>query len=171
VAPDGDKSDEEDAAAACLAHEEKEELRVRRFGHEELRLEWWERDEECREAKAAHTLRIDTLFDGDRENVIFMTTLKDCETTLEDNMFPYSVPSCIKHLTLWSRNELSHHEIVDWVDEFLNKHYPRCKRWQYDDNLGYNSICIFHVHVFVEIEPYSFQPRPGHEYFPPHMKC
>lgn len=41
-------------------------------------------------------------------------------------------------------------------------------RWQYDDNFGERSIDLFHVHVFVEMLPFSFTPRPGMEYFPPH---
>lgn len=135
---------------------------------EDLRIEWWERDDETKEAKAAHTRRIDTLFDGDRERVIFMTTLRDCDVALEANMFPYSVPSCIRHMTLWSRNAMTHLEIVTWVDQFIAKEYPRCKRWQYDDNLGNNSVLIFHVHVFIEVEPYGFEPRHGREYYPPH---
>lgn len=140
----------------------------RHFGHEVLKLEWWERDDESKMAKAAHTRRIDDLFDGDRETVIFMTTLRDCDVSLEANMFPYSVPSCIRHMTLWSRRAMTHLEIVTWVDQFIAKEYPRCKRWQYDDNLGNNSILIFHVHVFLEMEPYGFEPRPSLEYFPPH---
>jgi hypothetical protein len=46
---------------------------------------------------------------------------------------------------------------------------PQVRRWQYDDNLGERSILLFHVHVFIESNPFSFEPRPGMEYFPPHM--
>lgn len=46
---------------------------------------------------------------------------------------------------------------------------PRVRRWQYDDNSGERSIELFHVHVFIETLPFSFQPRPDHLYLPPHL--
>ena len=142
---------------------------ARRFGHEALRLEWWERDPECREAKAAHTARIDALFDGDRERVVFLTSLKDKDVCLEENMFPYRTPPSVKHFTLWSRREMDHDEVISWVDAWLAKNMPGVKRWQFDDNIGNKSILIYHVHVYIETEPFAFEPRAGHEYFPPHL--
>jgi len=142
----------------------------RRYGHEALRLEWWEREPDCRAAKLAHTERIDAIFSGDRESVVFLTSLRDCDVCLEENMFPYATPPSVKHFTLWSRCVMEHAEIVEWVDEWLAKNMPRVKRWQYDDNLGNNSILIFHVHVFVETEPMAFEPQSSEsEYLPPHL--
>lgn len=60
-------------------------------------------------------------------------------------------------------------QIIKFVDEWLLKHHPQVRRWQYDDNSGERSILLFHVHVFVEMDPFSFTPRPGLEYFPPHI--
>lgn len=45
---------------------------------------------------------------------------------------------------------------------------PQVRRWQYDDNLGERSIELFHVHVFIELQPFTYTPRDGEEYFPPH---
>jgi hypothetical protein len=58
---------------------------------------------------------------------------------------------------------------VAFVDQWLRHNYPRVRRWQYDDNSGERSINLFHVHVFVEMIPFSFQPRPGLVYVPPHI--
>jgi hypothetical protein len=55
------------------------------------------------------------------------------------------------------------------VDGWLHRHMPRVRRWQYDDNSGERSINLFHVHVFIETRPFSFAPREGYEYFPPHV--
>ena len=59
-------------------------------------------------------------------------------------------------------------QIVHFVDNWLLRHFPLVRRWQYDDNSGERSINLFHVHVFVEMMPYCFHPREGMEYFPPH---
>jgi hypothetical protein len=56
------------------------------------------------------------------------------------------------------------------VDDWLKENMPHVKRWQYDDNSGDRSYLIYHVHVFVETVPYSFTPRPGLEYTPPHCE-
>lgn len=60
-------------------------------------------------------------------------------------------------------------KIVDFVDSWLLERFPQVRRWQYDDNSGERSILLFHVHVFIEMDPFSFTPRPDMEYFPPHM--
>lgn len=99
----------------------------------------------------------------------------------------------MEHYTLWSIHELQHHEVrrhfclqllvparcfdlgvllfvqvVAFVDNWLSKHMSHVRRWQYDDNAGERSIDLFHVHVFIETVPFSFAPREGYEYFPPH---
>lgn len=140
------------------------------YDHQILPLEWWERDPECRLAKQQHTTKIDEICDGDRERVILLTTLRDEDVVLEENMFPYATPSCISHYTLWSIRTMQHHDIVQWVDEWLAKNLPHVKRWQYDDNLGDISINLFHVHIFIETEPLKFSPEPGKEYLPPHLR-
>lgn len=78
-------------------------------------------------------------------------------------------PPGIAHYTLWSRWDLKHEEVVEFVDDWLDHNFPNVRRWQYDDNSGERSILLFHVHVFVEMDPYTFTPRPGQEYCPPHM--
>ena len=58
-----------------------------------LPLEWWERSEECKEAKLAHVDKIDWLCSS-REFLVLQTTLLEEDTALEPNMFP------CKHSTL-----------------------------------------------------------------------
>jgi hypothetical protein len=55
--------------------------------HSDLPLEWWERADECKDAKAAHTARIDHMCDS-REGLVLKTTLWKEDTVLEPNMFP-----------------------------------------------------------------------------------
>jgi hypothetical protein len=45
---------------------------------------------------------------------------------------------------------------------------PFVKRWEYDDNAGERSFEIFHVHVFIEVEPYSYEPDDNSIYKPLH---
>lgn len=54
---------------------------------EDLPLEWWERSEDCKDAKARHTDRIDHICDS-REDLVLKTTLWKENTVLEPNMFP-----------------------------------------------------------------------------------
>jgi|LauGreSBDMM110SN_4_FD.fasta_scaffold175664_1 hypothetical protein len=137
--------------------------------HEFLPLEWWERSEDCKESKYEHSNIIDD-YDISRERLIYLTVLDETDIALETNMFPYETPEGIEHYTLWSKYDLTHDEIVKFVDNYLLINFPHVKRWQYDDNLGERSIDIFHVHIFIETIPYIFTPSVGNEYFPPHMK-
>ena len=56
------------------------------------------------------------------------------------------------------------------MDNWLREYFPQVRRWQYDDNSGERSINLFHVHVFIEMVPFSFEPRPGMLYLPPHVE-
>jgi len=135
---------------------------------EDLPLEFWNRSDECKDAKSDHMDRIDSL-GVSRELLVLYTTLADKDIALEENMFPYCMPEGVRHFTLWSRKELVHHEIVSFVDDWLVRNYPHVKRWQYDDNAGDRSVDLFHVHVYIEVQPYSFQPSPDRIYTPPHI--
>lgn len=135
--------------------------------YSDLVLEWWERSEGCKEAKAEHTYRIDRICSS-REDLVLLTTLNGCDIALEPNMFPYDTPNCVEHYTLWSRYDLGHREIQEYVDGWLSAHLPLVRRWQYDDNCGERTIDLFHVHVFIETTPFAFQARKGLEYYPPH---
>lgn len=133
-----------------------------------LPLEWFERGEDCKDAKSYHMSKID-YYMASREDLVLLTTLCDQHTVLEKNMFPYMTPKGVEHWTLWSKYELSHVAIIKFVDDWLSLNMPHVRRWQYDDNSGERSISLFHVHVFIETDPFSFSPRPGQEYFPPHL--
>jgi hypothetical protein len=52
-----------------------------------LPIEYWERTEDCQEAKFLHMEKLDRLCDS-REMLVLNTTLHDCHTALEKNMFP-----------------------------------------------------------------------------------
>jgi hypothetical protein len=54
----------------------------------ELPIEWWERSEGCKDAKLAHMIRVDNIFECDRERLIMLTTLWKDDIVLEPNMFP-----------------------------------------------------------------------------------
>lgn len=140
-----------------------------RFSNEfyPLPLEFWERTDECKQAKIAHIEKVDHFFQGEREALVLLTTLYDEDTVLEKNMFPYDTPRGIEHFTLWSRFELTSCEVKEFVESWLRKHMPQVRRWQYDNNLGDRSIDLFHVHVYIETLPFSFTPRDGLEYKPP----
>jgi len=138
------------------------------YSFSDLPLEWWDRTEDCKDAKMKHTDRIDGICES-REDLVLRTTLWNRSTALEPNMFPYKTPKGIEHYTLWSTRDMSHNEIVRYVDGWLRKRFPQVRRWQYDDNSGERSIELFHVHVFIEMDPYSFKPDPDQIYVPPHM--
>jgi len=125
--------------------------------YETLPLEYWERSKECKEAKWDHMERLDNLCES-RERLVLLTTLWDADTVLETNMFPYDTPKGVEHFTLWSVHELSHQEVINFVDNWLKQNMPQVKRWEYDDNSGQRSIDLFHVHVFIETIPYSYCP-------------
>jgi hypothetical protein len=134
----------------------------------DLPLEWWERSEGCKEAKSLHMDRVDNVCYS-REELVLLTTLWRDEVVLEPNMFPYDTPHGVEHYTLWSLYDLSHKEIVRYVDAWLSRRYPQVCRWQYDDNNGERSIELFHVHVFIEMVPFSFHAKPELLYLPPHL--
>lgn len=60
---------------------------VRNSKYSDLPLEWWERGEECKEAKSKHVEKIDELCES-REQLVLLTTLWKKQTVLEPNMFP-----------------------------------------------------------------------------------
>eukprot|EP01032_Pedospumella_encystans_P015944 gene15944-18211_t len=139
----------------------------RDLSYRDLPLEWWERTDHCKEAKLRHTDRIDHMC-GSRESLVLKTTLWKEDIVLEPNMFPYYTPYGVDHYTLWSVEDLTHEQIVSFVDRWLYRHMPHVRRWQYDDNSGERSIDLFHVHVFIETAPFQYAPREGMLYIPPH---
>lgn len=54
----------------------------------DLPLEWWDRTEDCKDAKSLHMEKVDRAFDGDRVRLVLLTTLWQKEVALEPNMFP-----------------------------------------------------------------------------------
>lgn len=135
--------------------------------YEYIPIEYWDRSDECKEAKLTHMDRLD-LFCEDRVYTILSTILWDRDINLEPNMFPYDTPKGIEHYTLWCVYEMTHSEICRYVENWLSVHMPHVRRWNYDDNSGERSFQIFHVHVYIETIPYSYIPDPERSYYPSH---
>ncbi len=79
-----------------------------------------------------------------------------------------NTPRGLVHYTLWCTYDLSHEEIVRFVENWLRKRAPQVRRWNYDDNTGERSFQLFHVHVYIETHPYSYFPDAQKAYFPNH---
>lgn len=127
-----------------------------------LPIRYWSRSDDCKDAKADHMDRIDQLW-GSREDLVLQTTLYDKDFAIEPNMFPYDTPRGILHYTLWSTVDLSREEIENKVENWLRRNMPHVMRWNYDDNEGERSFQVFHVHVYFEVDPYSYHLPYGVE--------
>jgi hypothetical protein len=55
-----------------------------------LPLEWWDREEGCKAAKARHMDRVDNICHS-REDLVLLTTLWSEDIVLEPNMFPCEI--------------------------------------------------------------------------------
>ncbi|OQR95805.1 hypothetical protein THRCLA_07558 [Thraustotheca clavata] len=120
-------------------------------GRRTLKLEYWTRSEECKERKWDHLDKLDSEEHGmTREEHIYATTLAGRMSYMEPNMFPYETPEGIEHWTLWSRNDLRHADVQEYVERWISTNAPHVSAWNYDDNPE-RSIDIFHVHVYLQV--------------------
>ncbi|POM65254.1 N-5'phosphoribosyl anthranilate isomerase/indole-3-glycerol phosphate synthase [Phytophthora palmivora] len=142
------------SVAALKIDEEKETImpevgkRKRVMEAKWIAVEYWGRTDECLERKWAHMEIVDELFES-REELILATTLRNAQTVLEPNMFPYDTPDEIEHWTLWSRREMEQAEIEMFVRRWVLENAPQVKSWNYDENSS-RSFDIFHVHVYLQ---------------------
>jgi hypothetical protein len=117
-----------------------------------LKLEYWDRTDECHRRKREH---LDSLDDSNetREEKIFRTTLKGLDTALEPNMFPYETPDDVFHYTFWSRKDATNEQVERAVEKWIAKNKPEVIEWDFDlSNLEDGlSIDIYHVHVFLRV--------------------
>lgn len=120
-----------------------------RLSRRTLYIEYWSRTDECKERKWDHLDAIAEQY-GAAEDAIFDTTLRGRTACLEPNMFPYNTPAGIEHWTLWHVNELSHNQIKQYVENWIDANAPHVASWNYDDNPE-RSIDIFHVHVYLQV--------------------
>ena len=132
------KKDFETGSSYICSHRSTDQQQLCDRRYTSLPLEWWERSDDCLQAKRDHMDRLDH-YGISRERLVYMTTLYDDDIVLEKNMFPYSTPAGIEHYTLWSVEDMSPKEIETFVDEWLAHTLPQVRRWQYDDNLGNNT--------------------------------
>lgn len=114
-----------------------------------LYIEYWSRTDECKERKWDHLDDIAEKY-GSAEDHIMDTTLKGRSSCLEPNMFPYDTPAGIEHWTLWHLKELTHSQIKQFVENWIDANAPHVECWNYDDNPE-RSIDIFHVHVYLQV--------------------
>ncbi|OQR93084.1 hypothetical protein ACHHYP_02979 [Achlya hypogyna] len=120
-------------------------------GRRTLKLEYWTRSDECKERKWDHLDQLDSEETGrSREEHIYATTLAGRTSYMEPNMFPYETPAGIEHWTLWSRHELRHVHVQEYVERWISTNAPHVTAWNYDDNPE-RSIDIFHVHVYLQV--------------------
>jgi len=61
------------------------------YEFEWLPIEFWDRSEDCKEAKLRHMRLVDHFCGEDRERLVLLTTLNSADTVLEPNMFPCKV--------------------------------------------------------------------------------
>ncbi|KAH9116082.1 hypothetical protein LEN26_005479 [Aphanomyces euteiches] len=115
-----------------------------------LYLEYWTRSDECKERKWDHLDELDAKLDVSREDHIYSTTLLGRTSFMEPNMFPYDTPKGIEHWTLWSRLEMNHYDVQDYVEKWIDNNATHVLAWNYDDNPE-RSINIFHVHVYLQV--------------------
>ncbi|KAJ0401933.1 hypothetical protein ATCC90586_008264 [Pythium insidiosum] len=127
-----------------------EQQPYKRHSRRTLYIEYWSRTDECKERKWDHLDEIADKY-GSAEEHIFATTLNGRTAFLEPNMFPYDTPAGIEHWTLWHVNELSHEQIKQYVENWIDANAPHVLRWNYDDNPE-RSIDIFHVHVYLQVD-------------------
>lgn len=120
-----------------------------RYSRRTLYIEYWSRTDECKERKWDHLDDIAEKY-GCAEDHIFDTTLRGRTACLEPNMFPYDTPAGIEHWTLWHVKDLSHGQIKQYVENWIDANAPHVVRWNYDDNPE-RSIDIFHVHVYLQV--------------------
>jgi hypothetical protein len=120
-----------------------------RYSRRTLYIEYWSRTDECKERKWDHLDEIADKY-GSAEEHIFATTLNGRTACLEPNMFPYNTPAGIEHWTLWHVQDLTHEQIKQYVENWIDANAPHVHRWNYDDNPE-RSIDIFHVHVYLQV--------------------
>lgn len=120
----------------------------------------WKRNDEVMRAKTARLAWMDRTYNGDRERYVLERVLRDQDIVMEPNRFPYHMPPDCEHWTIWSREEMSHEGIAEFVEDWMKKRWPdEYVTWNYDDNLGAKTISIWHIHIY-------FCRMRGHEAHP-----
>jgi len=126
-----------------------------------MRVGPWKRNDEVMRAKTARLAWMDRTYNGDRERYIMERVLTpDKDVVMEPNRFPYHMPPDCEHWTIWAREEFTHAEIEDFIEDWMKKRWgDEYVTWNYDDNLGAKTISIWHVHIY-------FCRGRGHEAHP-----
>eukprot|EP00434_Breviolum_minutum_P013931 symbB.v1.2.012288.t2/scaffold847.1/size158198/3 len=127
-----------------------------------LRIGPWKRNDEVTKNKNARLAWMDRVYRGDREYYVDKHVLGSRQVLLERNKFPYELPPGAEHWTIWSRKQMDHQELCEYVEAWLDAREPhQVVSWNYDDNRGRRTINIWHVHIY-------FQGRGGQ---PPKLVC
>jgi hypothetical protein len=112
----------------------------------------WRRSDETMARKTKRFEWMDRTYKGDRERFALEEVLGSRDINLEPNRYPYQTPPGIEHWTIWRRTPMSHDELCEYVEAWLDaqEKWHNVIAWNYDDNLGKKTINIWHVHVYFE---------------------
>lgn len=119
-----------------------------------LRIGPWKRSDEVAKKKSTRLAWMDRTFRGDRERFIRESVLGRRDVYLELNRFPYHLPPDVTHWTIWSRQPMSHAELCEYMEAWLDAREPHnVAEWNYDDNRGRRTIDVWHVHIYFKESP------------------
>jgi len=111
----------------------------------------WKRGEEVMREKNQRLEWMDRTFGGNRERYVMDHVLCGREILLEPNRYPYQLPPDLEHWTIWSTRTLSHEDLYEYMEGWLDAREPHnVKWWNYDDNIGRKTIDIWHVHIYFQ---------------------
>jgi len=109
----------------------------------------WKRNDEVAKKKNARLAWMDSTYSGNRERYVSEEVLGRRDALVEPNKFPYHLPPDIEHWTIWSRRDLDHRELCEYMEAWLDARKPHnVIAWNYDDNRGRRTIDIWHVHIY-----------------------
>eukprot|EP00929_Paragymnodinium_shiwhaense_P020898 TRINITY_DN13783_c0_g1_i1.p1 TRINITY_DN13783_c0_g1~~TRINITY_DN13783_c0_g1_i1.p1 ORF type:complete len:564 (+),score=84.40 TRINITY_DN13783_c0_g1_i1:179-1870(+) len=111
----------------------------------------WKRGDEVMSEKNKRLEWMDRVYGGDRERFVYQEVLCGRETMLEPNRYPYQLPPDLEHWIIWSRKDMKHDDLCDYIERWLDAREPHnVMSWNYDDNRGRRTIDIWHVHIYFQ---------------------
>lgn len=116
-----------------------------------VRIGPWKRNDKVAKEKNSRLNWIDRTYRGNREKYVDEEVLGSRDVLVEPNKFPYHLPPDIEHWTIWSRSDLDHKQLCEYVEAWLDARKPNnVVAWNYDDNRGRRTIDIWHVHIYFQ---------------------